>query len=815
MNRSGAPGDCWLLCMIHASYILNHLSCEALGGNVHLGMLYGVSPDISILLLYTFYQPVFYATHNQSYPSASEERAARWVGFGEHVGDALTHKLLDDDTKKILYRSAVRPSYYAHPNKRLVSDGGESSQTPKPIVFVRSRQDNSQSATKPMAEYNPDDLIGRTFVLPKNEQGERLRATIKRKVIETSKLLDDQHDNAIDKINFHLDVGQGRAEAIMSYVQLLDHLDQQEQQEDLYMFRAITGHHQFGFLIPKDYKQALQLDEQNGNSKWYDATKLEMNQINEYKVFQDHGKAKYDPKSRKVSNAPNGYQKIRVHLIFAVKHDGRHKARSVAGGHLTPDPIESIYSGVVSIRSLRLVVFLAKLINPEVWGADIGNTYLEAKTKENLYIVAGPEFEELEGHILVIYKALYGLKSSGLRWSQKIHDIMLDMGFSPSKADPCVWLRKAKCATKYEYVAIYVDDLLIACDCASDFIHTLKKKYNLKIKREGPLKYHLGCDYDLDPDGTLVAQPKKYISKILESFHQMFPGENLPQVKSPLDKNDHPELDNSELVSDDLITKFMCMVGQLQWAVTLGRYDILAHVMSMSRFRLAPKVGHIERMKRIYGYLSRTKHYALRFRTDEPNYMHLPDLEYDWTRIYGGVLEEIPKDAPEPLGESVTTTTFLDANLLHDLITGRSVTAVLHFFNLTPGDWYSKRQATVENATYGSEFVAAKTAIEQIIDIRQTLRFLGVPIKSKAYMFGDNKSVVTSSTVPHSLLSKRHNILSYHRVREAIAAKILVFHWCDSSQNKSDILSKHWEFSKVFHIIRDLFDLQGKITLIR
>ena len=192
-------------------------------------------------------------------------------------------------------------------------------------------------------------------------------------------------------------------------------------------------------------------------------------------------------------------------------------------------------------------------------------------------------------------------------------------------------------------------------------------------------------------------------------------------------------------------------------------------------------------MKRINGYLARTKSDALRFRTDEPNYMHLPDLEYDWTRIYGNVLEEIPKDAPEPLGKSVTTTTFLDANLLHDLITGRSVTAVLHFFNLTPGDSYSKRQATVENATYGSEFVAAKTSTEQTVDIRQTLRYLGVPI----------------------------NILSYHRVGEAIAAKILVFQWCDSSQNKNDILSKHWEFSKVIHIIRDLFDFQGKITLIQ
>ena len=118
---------------------------------------------------------------------------------------------------------------------------------------------------------------------------------------------------------------------------------------------------------------------------------------------------------------------------MAVKHDGRHKARLVAGGHLTPDPIKNIYSGGVSIRSLRLVILLAKLNNLEVWGADIGNAYLEPKTKEKLFIVAGPEFEELEGHILVIYKALYGLKSSDLRWFQKSHDIMLDMGFSPSK----------------------------------------------------------------------------------------------------------------------------------------------------------------------------------------------------------------------------------------------------------------------------------------------------------------------------------------------------------------------------------------------
>ena len=77
--------------------------------------------------------------------------------------------------------------------------------------------------------------------------------------------------------------------------------------------------------------------------------------------------------------------------------------------------------------------------------------------------------------------------------------------------------------------------------------------------------------------------------------------------------------------------------------------------------------------------------------------------------------------------------------------------------NHTPIDSYSKRQATVETATYGSEFVASKTATEQIIDLRYTLRYLGVP-----YLFGDNRSVVTSSTLPHSTLGKRHNILAYH-----------------------------------------------------
>ena len=84
------------------------------------------------------------------------------------------------------------------------------------------------------------------------------------------------------------------------------------------------------------------------------------------------------------------------------------------------------------MRNLRLDIFLGKLSNLELWGADIGNAHLEDVTEEKLYIVAGPEFEDLEGYILTFSKALYGLKSSGKRWAEALHDILKDMDFIPS-----------------------------------------------------------------------------------------------------------------------------------------------------------------------------------------------------------------------------------------------------------------------------------------------------------------------------------------------------------------------------------------------
>ena len=290
MNRTGAPAHCWLLTLQYVCYILNHISTASLGGQVPLQVLFGVTPDISIMLLYTFYQPVFYATHDQHFPSDSEERAGLWVGFAEHCGDSLTHMVLDAVTLKSIYRSALRPRTPKDPNKRRVDAGGEEDHQPHekptkhptpvtngemsapsdtPSVYIKSRHDDGPTSSKPLPGFNPDDLVGRTFLLPPGDNGERLRAKVTRNVLEDIEQADGER---IQKLSFILGIGNGKLEEIISYNQLVDHLeaaanDDSEISDDLFKFRALIGHQ--GPLKPTDpnwkgYKNNVLVDWETG-----------------------------------------------------------------------------------------------------------------------------------------------------------------------------------------------------------------------------------------------------------------------------------------------------------------------------------------------------------------------------------------------------------------------------------------------------------------------------------------------------------------------------------------------------------------------
>ena len=147
------------------------------------------------------------------------------------------------------------------------------------------------------------------------------------------------------------------------------------------------------------------------------------------------------------------------------------------------------------------------------------------------------------------------------------------------------------------------------------------------------------------------------------------------------------------------------------------------------------------------------------------------------------------------------------------MLTGHSFTGILCFLNMMPINWYSKKQATVETVIYGSEFMAARTCVDQVMDLWLTLCYLGVPIREKSYMFGDNKTIVDSSSKPHAKLHRRHNTLSFHHVHEAVVSMFISFTYLDSKYNPADIVSKHWgHYQQIWTMLKLILFFCGDTT---
>ena len=245
-------------------------------------------------------------------------------------------------------------------------------------------------------------------------------------------------------------------------------------------------------------------------------------------------------------------------------------------------------------------------------------------------------------------------------------------------------------------------------------------------------------------------------------------------------------------------------MGVLRWCIELGRVDIAIEVGMLSRFQAAPREGHLEQLFHIFAYLKRYNRSAMVFDHTQPEFEGLQQVKVDWEEFYPGAREVIPKNRPKERGMAVTMTTFVDADHAGCRMTRRSHSGILIFVNRAPILWYSKRQATVEASTFGSESIALRQAIEMIEGLRYKLRMMGVPIDGATQIFCDNDSVVKSSTRPESTLKKKHAAVNYHRIREAQAGGYVTISWIDGNENLADALTKvltgkkrHYLFSRI------------------
>jgi hypothetical protein len=561
--------------------------------------------------------------------------------------------------------------------------------------------------------------------------------------------------------------------------------------------------YKFGIRIPKSVDEALQIDRLTGTKHWENALKKEMSKVSvAYKARDD-----VTPEDVRKGKVPdlNGYQEIKCHIVFDVKMDFTRKARFVAGGHMTQPSSSVTYSSVVSRDSVRLAFLIAALNGLSVLSCDIGNAYLNAPCREKIWFQAGRECGADAGKVMVITRALYGLRTSGASWRQTLADTLLspEFGYFQSRVDPDVYMKrrsKPNAGDYYEMILVFVDDILCISHAPTDFMERIGKVYDLRDSAREPDVY-LGANIykHQTPNGNIcwAMSSNTYIKNALETVKELLreEGKVLRTTKrrgrTALPVMYKPELDQSQELSSPMVSRYLQLIGILRWAVELGRIDIALETAIMSQYSAAPREGHLEAVYHIFAYLATNPSSKIVFDPktpllDESSFVH----DVDWKPFYGNVEEQKPDDAPFPLGLPVEISCFVDANHAGNLITRRSHTGIIIFVQNAPILWFSKKQNTVESSTFGSELVALRIARDMIASLRIKLQLFGVPLAGPASVLCDNQGVVKNTSIPESTLTKKHNAINYHIVREAAAMGMIRVGKEDTDTNLADLLTK-------------------------
>jgi hypothetical protein len=565
--------------------------------------------------------------------------------------------------------------------------------------------------------------------------------------------------------------------------------------------RVRKGRMKFGIEIPGTVEQAKKLDAANGNTLWQDAITKEMkNSRIAFKLLETGEKP------------PVGHKEITCHLIFDLKLDMTRKARYVAGGHLTDVPTSMTYSTVVSRDTVRIGFLVAALNDLDILAGDIQNAFLEAPTKEKIFFYAGDEWRADKDKVVVVVRALYGLKSSALQFRNHLADTLGNkLGFKSSLADPDLWYKAAVDSTGnkyYSYILVYVDDLLIIDKEPKKFMAQIQDSFTVKPDSIEEPKTYLGADIGkvYYPDGSYAwtMGSETYVKKVVKNMKAKMAKDGLEfnkklsdpaiSVPQPLSSVSYrPELDTSVECTEAQVTLFQNIIGVLRWVVELGRIDIAFEVSILSRYLVQPRTGHLLQAIHVFKYLDIHSKNELAF---DPALHEVDDPVLTTQRIqamkdiYPDAQEDLPPNAPEPRGNAVQVNCFVDSDHAGDRTTRRSQTGIILYCNSAPIVWYSKRQSTVESSTFGSEFVALRVASELIISLRYKLRMFGIPITGPANVFCDNESVYRNAAFAESTLKKKHNSICFHRVRECVASGVMIVHKVDTHFNLSDILTK-------------------------
>lgn len=506
-------------------------------------------------------------------------------------------------------------------------------------------------------------------------------------------------------------------------------------------------------IIPRNVDEALSCDD---NHNWKAAMRTELNALEKNNTWS-------------MVELPEGHNAIGCRWVFALKRDKygnveRFKARLVAKGCSQKFGVNytETFSPVVRYATIRMLLALAVQEGLHLHQVDIGTAYLNGELEDEIYMQQPEGFVDRDdpSKVLKLNKALYGLKQAGRNWNEKLDSVLAKLGFSACGNEPCLY--KATVNGNMMLIAVYVDDLIIACKNKEEI---LKFKAHLseefEVSDKGILNHFLGMNISREGEiGAIKVSQNQYIKDILKQYQM----EMCKPISVPLDPGFQTHCANDcKRVNKE---QYQSIIGALTYLSITTRPDIQHSVSKLAQHNTDPHIEHMTAVKHILRYLKGTIDLGLVYKFGEARVKGYADS--DW----GG-----------------------------NTIDRKSYTGYIFFLGECVISWESKKQATVALSSTEAEYMAMSNASKEAIYLKRLLDEIGIRYCDSILLNIDNQGAIKLAMNPVYHNRTKHIDIKYHHIREVVRNKEVTLNYCPTTEMIADILTKNLPKSKHLNFV--------------
>jgi hypothetical protein len=450
---------------------------------------------------------------------------------------------------------------------------------------------------------------------------------------------------------------------------------------------------------------------------------------------------------------PPGAKALPAKWVYRTKYnqDGsvdRYKARLVVKGFAQRPGVDftELFAPVSRYATLRALLAHVAANDLELHQLDVKVAFLNGPLQETIFMVQPPGFERGDD-VCRLKRALYGLRQAPRAWHARLVAELRAFGFTPSDADPCLFIRGK--GEQRVFLLVYVDDILVAATStrlATEIISAIRRVF--AIHDMGCADTFLGFEITRDrPERKLYITQRKAITDLLERYGMA----DASNRATPLLSGVRLQADGIPLPAE---VPYAPLVGSLMHLACCTRPDIAFAVGVLARHMASPTEDLWTAAKGVLRYLRGTSSHGL---------------------VYG---------CTSPLRA------YCDADFGGDLPTRKSTTSFIFMLNGAAISWQSKLQPTVATSTTEAEYISASAALREVLWIRKVLFALNGAPPALPVLQCDNQAVLALIKDPVAHARTKHIDVAHHLIRERVLRGDVAFEYCASANNVADFLSK-------------------------